>query len=77
MPVANQSIARSVPDFAQAWYHLGEHVIDPPLVDPEKQILLGGEVGVDRALGVARPLGHLVHRRGVETAGDEARLGRV
>ena len=34
------SRTRSGPDFAHAWYHLGEHVIDPPLVDPGKQVLL-------------------------------------
>ena len=51
-------------------------MIDPPLVDPEEQVLLGGEVGVDRALGVARLLGDLVHRRGVKAARDEACLGR-
>ena len=57
-------------------YHLGQRPLHPPLVDPEEQVLLGGEVGVDRALGVARPLGDPIHRGGVETVGDKARLGR-
>ena len=50
--------------FAQAWNHVRQHLLDAPLVDSEEQILLGGEVGIDRTLGVARPLGDLVHRGG-------------
>jgi hypothetical protein len=61
---------------AQARDHLGQDLFDPPLVDGEEQVLLGGEVGVDGTLGVAGPLGHLVHRAGMEPLADKARLGR-
>ena len=74
--MANQSSARSGAGFAQAWNHFRQHLLDAPLVDSEEQVLLGGEVGIDRTLGVARPLGDLVHRGGVEPAADEACLGR-
>jgi hypothetical protein len=61
---------------AQTRFYLGQRPFDPPLVDGEEQVLLGGEVGVDRALGVASPLGDLVHRGGMEAASDKAGLGR-
>jgi hypothetical protein len=61
---------------AQARDHLGQHLLDPPLIDGEEQVLFGGEVGVHRSLGVAGPLGHLVHRAGMEPSADKARLGR-
>jgi hypothetical protein len=56
--------------------HLGQHLLDPALIDREEQVLLGGEIGVDGPLGVARLLGHLVHRGGMEPLADKARLGR-
>ena len=61
---------------AQARCHLGQRPLDPPLIDGEEQVLFGGEVGVHRTLGVAGPLGDLVHRGGMEAAADKARLGR-
>jgi hypothetical protein len=60
---------------AQARDHLSQHLLDPPLIDREEQVLLGGEVGVDGPLGVAGPLGHLVHRAGMEPLANKARLG--
>ena len=47
------------------------------LVDREEQVLLGHEVGVDGALGVAGVVRDLVHRGGVEALLGEEPLGRV
>jgi hypothetical protein len=63
-------------ELAQVRDHLGQHLFDPALIDGEEQVFLGGEVGVHRPLGVAGPLGHLIHRAGMEATADKARLGR-
>jgi hypothetical protein len=48
--------------------------VDPPLVDGEEEVLLRGEVRVDRALGEAGLRRHRVERGGVEPLGGEEAL---